>query len=297
MSQWKSAIKDYTGQDAVLFTDKAKQFGEVTIAMVSSLNNWLKKKENKLPQFDVLILDESHHTGSDTFYRVALKCDARYRFGLTATPNREDGADMYMTAALGEVKTIIGAEELIETGVLARPRFEFIEMPQTFARLGGDYAAVYRNGITLNGERNKVIATRVKQVVDDGRVVYIHVKSIEHGEILSKLMKVPFVYSKSKDREEVIEKFRRGEIKVIVSTLLSEGFDLKDIDCIVMASGGKSKIDVIQRVGRALRAKDGKTALIIDFSDKGKFLALHTRERYEHYVSVYGDYVNNPKKK
>lgn len=293
LSQWQGAIKSYIGVDATIFTDKKteKEFGEVTIAMVTSLFNWLKKPGNKLPSFDVLILDEAHHTPADTFYKVAMKCDARYRIGLTATAEREDGSDMYMVAALGEVKQVVTAETLITNHRLAKPIFEFIDLPPIFGRLGGEFAAVYKNGIVLNGERNKVIVARSRQLEADGRKVYVHVEHIAHGKLLSEMSGYPFCYSGTKDRDDIIRKFRNGEIKVLISTLLGEGVDFPDLGAVIMAGGRKTKIGTIQKVGRALRPAEGKTAIIVDFSDKGKYLAQHTRDRYNAYVEVFGDYV------
>ncbi len=298
LHQWRDAIKAYTGQDATIFTDKKKEkvFGEVTIAMVTSLHNWLKKKENKLPSFDVLILDEAHHTPADTFYRVALKCDARYRFGLTATTQREDGADLYMTAAIGEIKSVVSAEELISSFALAKPRFEFIDLPPTFGRLGGDFASVYKNGIVLNGERNKAIVSRAMQLAAEDRQVYIHVEHIAHGKLLSEMSGYPFCYSATKDRDDIIRSFRDGKTKVLISTLLGEGVDIPNIGAIIMAGGRKTKIGTIQKVGRALRPGKDKDAIVVDFIDKGKYLSLHTRERFNAYVEFYGDYVVNSNK-
>lgn len=295
MQQWKEAIKNNTGIDATAFDDKNKSFGSVTIAMVQSLHNYLKKES--LPIFDVLILDEAHHVPADTFYQVALKCDARYRIGLTATTEREDGSDLYMEAGLGQICISVSAEDLVAQQHLALPVFEFIDVPGTSYTKYAKFQDEYKFGIVLNDTRNRAIAARAKQLIKDGRQVYIHVEQIAHGKLLSELIQIPFVYSKTKERDEIIDRFRKGEEPAIVSTLLGEGVDIPNIGAIIMAGGRKTKIGTIQKVGRALRPGKEKDAIIVDFIDKGRHLSKHTHERYDAYCEFYGDYVKKFKRR
>lgn len=295
MQQWKEAIKNNTGIDATVFDDKNKSFGSVTIAMVQSLHNYLKKES--LPIFDVLILDEAHHVPADTFYQVALKCDARYRIGLTATTEREDGSDLYMEAGLGQICISVSAEDLVTQQHLALPLFEFIDVPGTSYTKYAKFQDEYKFGIVLNDTRNRAIAARAKQLIKDGRQVYIHVEQIAHGKLLSDLIQIPFVYSKTKERDEIIDRFRKGEEPAIVSTLLGEGVDIPNIGAIIMAGGRKTKIGTIQKVGRALRPGKEKDAIIVDFIDKGRHLSKHTHERYDAYCEFYGDYVKKFKRR
>lgn len=294
MQQWKKAIKEYTGANATIFDDKKKEFGTVTIAMVQSLFNYLKK--NKLPIFDVLVVDEIHHLPSDTFYSVSMKCDAKYRFGLTATTTREDGTDIYMEAGIGPICISVSADDMIKQKHLALPKFEFIEVPASAYSRYADFRDEYKFGITLNDTRNKAIAARLKQLVKEGRQVYVHVEQIDHGKILSELSGFPFVYSKTKTRDEDIEMFRTGETRAIISTLLGEGVDIPNIGAIIMAGGRKTKIGTIQKIGRALRPGKEKDAVIVDFVDKGNHLSRHSVARYNTYCEVYGEYVKNFKR-
>jgi hypothetical protein len=69
----------------------------ITLAMVQTIESGMKR--GTLSQvieapFDVMILDEAHHTPASTFYHVATKIDARYKYGFSATVKREDGEDM-----------------------------------------------------------------------------------------------------------------------------------------------------------------------------------------------------------
>jgi len=249
----------------------------------------LEVKDNHSYVANGIVVHNCHHIPARTIYDTALKCDARYRFGLSATPERPDGMDMYLEAAIGPHSINVRAEDLIDQKLLAIPEFEFLEVPATSYRRFADYSDDYKFNVVLNPDRNKSIVSRTKQLVKDGRTVYIHVTRIDHGKILSEMLSAPFVYSKSKDRSEQIEKFKTGENSVLISTLLGEGVDIGGIDAIVMAAGGKSEISTIQRVGRALRPKPGKVAVIVDFIDRSRYLSKHTTERYDAYVKHYGE--------
>lgn len=288
-NQWVQNIQRNTDIEPFVFNDKTKEFGLVTVAMVQSINIWLQKG-NKLPIIDVLVLDEAHHTPASTFYDVSMKCDARHRFGFTATTKREDGADLLMVAGLGKIVTQVKAETLIKNGSLTLPRFEFLSIPPTVV-YGDTYAEVYKSGIVLNTERNALIIARAKQLVADGRQVYIHVEQILHGKLISDISGFPFVHASTKNRDEIIDKFRSGETRVLISTLLGEGVDIPNISAIIMAGGRKTEIGTIQKVGRALRPSEQTDAIVVDFLDKGRYLSQHAIHRYQAYVKFFGDYV------
>lgn len=274
-------------------SDDGAEHPKIVVAMVPTLagsekNNNVVARGIMGTHFNVLILDEAHHTPADTFYSVASKIDARYKYGFSATVKREDGDEMRMEAALGPVNANLGADTLIDSGHLARPVFEFIDV--NAGAKGKTWAEEYKNGIVLNESRNNAIAARVNLLVKEGRQVYVHVEHINHGKILSALMKCPFVYSKSKDREETIDTFKKGLTRVLISTLLGEGVDIPTISAIVMAGGRKTEIGTIQKVGRALRPTEGvDTAIVVDFADKGKHLSQHTIARYNCYCETYGE--------
>ena len=79
----------------------------------------------------------------------------------------------------------------------------------------------------------------------------------------------------------------------LISTLLGEGVDIPAMSAIIMAGGLKTPVGVIQKVGRALRKSPGKEeAVVVDFRDKGAFLARHFQERMDVYREAYGEYVD-----
>jgi len=146
----------------------------------------------------------------------------------------------------------------------------------------------------VNEVRNTIIAGVVNDLVmDDDLQVYIHVERINHGQILSLMIDCPFISGKDSTykRQRVLKAFKQGRLRAMVSTLLGEGVDIPEMDAIVLAHGLKTSIGTIQKIGRALRVrKDKDEAIIVDFIDKGPYIAKHFEQRYKTMKEYYGKY-------
>ena len=94
--------------------------------------------------------------------------------------------------------------------------------------------------------------------------------------------------SKKKIRQDVLYNFRSGKQKILISTLLNEGFDFRGLDVVILAAGKKSNKLIAQRVGRALRTEAGKKeAIIVDFyDDDNGYLVKHSKQRIEVYKEL-----------
>lgn len=307
LTQWCGQVENILGlQECPGTSDAVRVYRKpldtegpcVKIAMLQTVHSGMSSEKDGHAseeilkfKFDVLIADEAHHYSADTFYAVAQDTDAKYKVGFSATTEREDGEDMKMEAALGPICAKASAEDLINAGYLARPKFEFVNVPATQIR-GRTFSQVYASGVVNNEVRNRAVAARALQLAAEGRQVYIHVEHVNHGKLLSGIINAPFVYSKSKDRDETISTFRKGYTRILISTLLGEGVDIPSISAIIMAGGRKTEIGTIQRVGRALRP-DSKfpVSIIVDFADRGKYLSEHATARYQSYIKFYGENI------
>ena len=306
--QWDSVIKEIFGISPALIGDgNNDEFGIITVATMQTLHGQLRKGERDLSYFGTLIVDEAHRAPAETIYAIALRCDADVRCGATATPRREDNADLKMYAALGQLVVNVTPTELIKSGYIAKPTFRFKRSPFNPIR-GRNWQDVRAIGIVANDGRNELIVEEINKLVDEGHRIYVSVDTLDHGDILIEMVKKREIKArwihgshKSKHRKEVISEFKSGEVDVIISTLLKEGVDIPEITAYVNAGGGKSEISNIQRVGRALRqSKDGtKNAVIVDFIDGGhKFLSEHWDSRWRTYREFYGElcpFVNYPR--
>jgi superfamily II DNA or RNA helicase len=98
------------------------------------------------------------------------------------------------------------------------------------------------------------------------------------------------------EREKVKKDLQDHKIDcVLASKIFDLGVDIPSLSGLVIASGGKSTVKALQRVGRVIRRHPGKTyAVIIDFVDQAPFLDNHSKIRYKIYKSEDGFDVKLP---
>ena len=253
--------------------------GDVVVATVGSIG-----KLPNLTRFQVLIMDEVHRAQAKQFQDFLSKTSYPIRFGFSATPNC---GDKYLYAKIrqfmGSVICKIEAQELLENGVIALPKIQFI---QSISVPTLDWPAAVYKCIIWNKNRNEQIK-KLTELHSEQTLILLH--QIDHGKILNELIPDSVFVSgivSPDERKEIIEKFENGEIKTIISTsVFNEGISINSIKVLIIAGGGKSKIETVQRLGRALRIKPGKKDCIIyDFFDKGnRFTEAHSEMRLNIY--------------
>ena len=284
--QWVEQMEDLLGLDVAKCYGGVREEGDFQVALYQSVYGDYGVRDDVRVDHDILLADEAHRVGADTFSDVVLDVNAPYRYGMSATPEREDNATLRVVGGTGDLIADITPESLIEEGYLAEPKWRLLDSP----RAGSGYRnwqAEYKGEIVENGGRNQMIAD---EVADLPKPTYVHVERIAHGKRLESMIDgAKFVSSDSKDREEVIEAFRGGEQQILISTLLGEGFDLPELRSIVMAGGLKTEIGAIQKVGRALRPGTDE-AIVVDCIDKGRWVGDHSEERVNTYREYYGEY-------
>lgn len=290
--QWVDEIKENLNIKAGIVGNGIEEWGEVcTVAMVQTLNQRITTKQTEeFKQYPLIIFDECHTIPSETAYKVAMHFLPKYRIGLSATPYREDNADIKIYGAIGMLTSVITPEYLIEKGYLAKPKFIYLKT-KPMAIYQDDFNSIYVRGIVENEYRNNQIAENALKLIQSDKQVYIHVDRIKHGKILNKLIPNSFFISgASKNRLDIIKMFSNGEIKCVISTLLKEGVNVPSMDALIYASGKKSAVANIQTIGRVLRPQVGKNeAIIIDIADCGNRLLLqHFNQRKQNYIKVFG---------
>lgn len=247
------------------------------------------KKLPALSNFNILIVDEVHHASSKRFQDFFKNASFPVQIGFSATPDKDD---RYIFALIrqhvGGIIYETDAETMQENEVIAKPKIFFIEneVQQMI-----DWPSSYVECIIKNQERNSLITDIVEEYDEKVLILIKDVKN-KQGEILKKYIQentmknVEFIQGATKNREEVLDWFENGDLDVLISTnILNEGVSLKEIRILINASGGKSKVENLQKLGRGTRIKDDKkTVIIYDFLDLGnKFTQKHSKERMKIY--------------
>jgi len=284
--QTREEFERLLGQDVGIVGDGQYQLRPVTVATVQSMGI---EELKRLDFVDMVIVDECHHASGGMYRKVLNRMyRAGVRYGLTATPRKDEEGAMWTRAVLGEQIASVSTKELVDKGRLAKPEVMFYKVPwhKDIAVLSG-YRQVYNKGIIYYQARNRIICDVVKELKRNGSVL-VHVKEVKHGEELERFGAVRFVHGGTDVdiRMKVKEALKRKtELAVCCTDVWGEGTDIPSLDAIVFAGGGLSEIKVLQKIGRGLRKKKGRNVVrVVDFVDmQHEYLRRHSRERYRIY--------------
>ena len=254
--------------------------GIVDVAMIRSL----KKKDGfhpMLKEYAQVYFDECHHAASESAIEVLQEINAKYVYGVTATPKRGDGKEKINEFLLGPIRYRFTAKDRAEEqniDHLVYPRFTRTVKPHHLSKTpyGNDAYELIRN----NDVRDEQIIRDVADCVQAGRTPVVLTKYVDHAKKLSERLKT---YA---DRLILLTgangtKVRRAQVKelnevddsdslILVGTgsLLGEGFDFPRLDTLFMATPVSGENVVEQYVGRLNRDYDGKENVIVyDYVD------------------------------
>lgn len=96
--------------------------GEIRVATVQTLTRMGRLADRVLRSAGALVLDECHHVPATTWMEVLSRCPARFRWGLTATPERSDGLGFALGHLIGPIQFRISTRDLINRDFLLAPR-------------------------------------------------------------------------------------------------------------------------------------------------------------------------------
>jgi len=297
--QWRGQLRDLLGIEAGLIGDGEEAIAPVTIALVQALARWERTRlDALLGRFGLVIVDEAHHCPSTTFRAVVDRAPARYRFGLTATPDREDGLTPLLDLFLGPSVTTVTHEELVAAGVLKLPEVRTIETGFAFAyESAADYARML-DALVRDDERNALIAGHVVAEARAGHLGLVLSGRVDHCETLCTLIRQRGVKAelltgsvKKERRTALLAGARAGKVPILVATTLAdEGLDLPALSRVFLAYPGRARGRTLQRLGRLMRTHPDKhDAVLFDFVDrKVAILRRHHVERRRLYAEVLG---------
>lgn len=235
-----------------------------------------------------LVFDECHHVASRTA-RETIEASklAYFRYGLSATPTRDDGQEPMIKALFGKKIVEISASLLIQLGYLVKPHIFVVKM-NDFHGDHASYSSIYKHYVADNQVLNDLVI-KMEKFFDERKVSNLTlVKQYSQGEYIKKGHgDINFIRGdqSKKKRVDALDKLRSGEITgCVATTLADEGLDVRRLSAVIVAGGGKSQTRVYQRIGRALRTftdeitgevKD--TAIVILFHHNCRFLDGHGR--------------------
>lgn len=236
---------------------------------VGSVQSLCKESRlNKYPAdyFSLLVIDESHHTQAQTYRTIIDHFKGAKVLGVTATPGEESKlAGIFQTTAFN-----YPMEEAIKDGWCARviQRTASISVDLSHIKnVAGDFAV---------GELDEAVVKKISEVADYikkhlqyRKKIMIFTPRIASAQIMASLLRengldADYVCGVSKDRQEKLERFKNGDLRIIASSsLLLEGYDNPAVDCIINLRPTQSEILMKQMLGRGTRLFKGKDNLLV----------------------------------
>ena len=298
ISQWQEAIKNFlniheklpkyqtkTGQIrvrkelvGVLQGARDTTAGIIDIAMVGSVFG-KNSFHLKLQKYGMIVVDECHHAASETIQRILREVKAKYVYGVTATPIREDGLEKINYMLIGPIRFKFTAKERAkEQGIdhLVVPRFTRTVCPRDSKPEINEAYELVRDSTS----RNDQIIEDAKTCIDEKRTPVILTRYTEHARLfydrLGGYADHTFLLlgsQSAKEKRLIYQKLNRipeNESMLLVATgkLIGEGFDCPRLDTLIMATPVAGKSVVEQYAGRLNRDYSGKKSVVVyDYID------------------------------
>ena len=275
-----------------------------------------QKKHEKLKELisnaDLIIIDEAHHTPASMLKSLLLDSPNSIRLGLSATPLREDGRELEILGLLGKISYSIDYTELVKNHYLVPLQYiQFETIPSKIIREEisninitksyDAFAKTYSRLLRLfenSPFTNKQIIAKIKELNKYPALVIV--RRIAIAKKLSELLNengiiADWVSSKTdlNERMEKIEALKNGKLQVLISTSLAdEGLDIPNLQLVVLLTQGKSRIKLVQRIGRVMRPSQNKQkGYILDIVYPYDFFIRQGEKRYKFVSSEYNGII------
>uniref|UniRef100_UPI00402536B3 TOTE conflict system archaeo-eukaryotic primase domain-containing protein n=1 Tax=Lachnospira eligens TaxID=39485 RepID=UPI00402536B3 len=255
--------------------------GIIDIAMAGSL---CKKGmyHKMMNEYGLVLIDECHHSASETIANVLKEVKAKYVYGVTATPKRGDGLEKINYMLIGPIRYSYTAKEKAkEQGIqhLVYPRFTRTVPPRGVItdkmHPNEAYEIIHNNDV-----RDEQIIEDVKNCVAAGRTPVVLSRYKDHSEKFYERLKsyADHVFlmtgnNSKKEHRKILEQMHqvdKNESLILIATgsLVGEGFDFPRLDTLFMATPVSFRGVVEQYAGRLNRDYAGKENVIIyDYVD------------------------------
>lgn len=282
LKQAAQSFKNVRNSDDYGFFDGESKCTDrsVIFASVATLgrSEYLNNKYFASDYFNYIVIDEFHHAVNDQYQRIVNYFKPQFLLGLTATPERMDGRNIYEICDYN-VPYEISLKEAINKGMLVpfhyygifddtdysklhivRGRYDEKELNETYIGNVHRYELIYKYYYKYGSRQalgfccSKEHAREMAREFSSRGIPSVAVFSDASGEYTEK-------------RNVAIQKLKNGEIRAIFSVdMFNEGVDITSVDMVMFLRPTESPIVFLQQLGRGLRKCRGKEFLtVLDF--------------------------------
>ena len=271
---------------------KSKEWDE---DIVVSTWQTLQNNHHKLPNYECIIIDETHHSKSFQLRKILAKSvSAQYRLGFTGTLHSGQLDNFNTFAYLGPIIADYSSGELADKGYISSCTVKMINI-----QYNDEYEGTY-DEVKDQIFQNEYRLNMMKQIISgtDDNILILVGKVEKEGDFLRdwlslRLKGKEIVFLSGRDDAEVREKWRKSFDKrkdiCLIATygIFSTGINIPSLKHLILGSPFKSKIRVLQSIGRSLRKHASKEdgSYIYDICDDTKYFAKHSVIRSRYYDS------------
>lgn len=248
------------------------------VAMVGSMYSRGKFNE-RINSYGMVIMDECHHAASNTSMELLQKINAKYVYGVSATPKRGDSLDRIIYMLLGPLRHRFTALERAQEQGIGHyfvPRYtRVVDNAESKDDINKAYSLISTSRV-----RNEMIVNDVLTCVARKQTPVILTKFKEHAKFLYDALKgkadhVFLLYGDNSDKENAeirvrLKQVPENETLILVATgqKIGEGFDFPRLDVLMLAAPVSFEGRLEQYVGRLNRDYPGKEAVYVyDYID------------------------------
>jgi len=296
MYQWRERLEEFLRLDrhdiGLIGDGNTKIEPNITIGIINSLYKCKGELYNRIGH---LIVDECHHVPAKTFTEVVSHFNSSYMLGLSATPYRSDNLTNIIYFYMGDRVHQINARQLQAVKKIMRARLEVRYTEFSYSKAAQDYQGML-SSLVEDERRNGLIVQDVVKHIGRRGIALVLSDRVAHCEKLyhmiaennpkARLLTGGIVMEA---RKEIVRELKQGEVDVLVATsrLIGEGFDLKTMSSIFLATPVKFTGRLKQYIGRILRVAEGKEeAIIYDYIDIPRVLRSSFLSRLVAYKSM-----------
>ena len=264
----------------------------------------LSKEKYRGLRCDLLVVDECHRSVSPVFQRLYENIEYKDILGLSATPNKkclEFCGDIIIEVPLDEAQVCDFTVFFHSISLTPSEQHKYEEYSESIRRLLGrmracndegekwrfrerlDYLIFKRRSLVYNAEGRIPYAVNLIREFSD-RPTLVICKRIEQADRLSKITGYPVYHSENPD-EKALSDFQHDRIPVLLSVgMLSEGYDKRNIGCLIIVSTAITEAYHIQSIGRAVRLPDDAEIHILLARNTTDEKLLQFRNMYKHEI-------------
>jgi superfamily II DNA or RNA helicase len=252
---------------------------DIQVASVQSLTRRLEK----CPQFDLIVVDEAHHSTANSYRTILNRFPNARVLGVTATPIRLDGKGF--RGIFDELICGVTVSQLIESGSLSAYKYFATETSMSVEGVGKRQGDFKTEDVARANPVEGLAGDVVKSYRDylEGKQAVIFCINVEHSIAIAEHFKAAGIIAHhldgttdARERSDVMTQFRDRRIQVLTNcALFDEGLDIPSLDGVILARPTQSLSRFLQMVGRALRPCEGKDrAIIIDLAGNYERLGM-----------------------